>query len=162
MDELKFYKAMTHLFESKLKTYTEKTLEVWYNELKRYPEEKVFFAIRKLIQDKDPFISVGKIISLFDNNEQDVEDVWLECLNSARCGGNSKISNRAARALNALGGMEALRDSNREDTHWFKKNFIDAYNNVGDAPLEVRCLGQNAEIYLEDSALPEEEVFFLE
>ena len=150
MNEQKFIKAMEYLFESKLKSYTAKTIEVWFNELKDYPEKEVFEAIKNLIASEDDFITVGKIISQVKSDDKETENAWNEVLLSAQRSGESNISARSAKALNSLGGMLWLRQANPEDVNWQRKEFIAIYE-ITPEPKEIdfTCIGQGQkQIYL--------------
>lgn len=154
LEPIKFRNMLISLFESKLKSWTNTTIDVWYNELKEIPEEKLNIAFKKLIQSEDDFISVGKILAMINADTGKsfllrAEKEWQECLASARCGGNKKISARSGKTLDSLGGMMWLRNSDRDKAEWNRKEFMRIYE-ITPEPTEIdfRCYGQEAPMYL--------------
>lgn len=150
----KFRSMLISLFESKLKLWTDMTIEVWYNELKEIPEEKLNIAFKKLIRSEDDFISVGKILALIGEDTKNInsiyaEKAWQECLASAKCGGNKIISARAGKALNSFGGMIWLRNSNLTKIDQVRKQFMKVYEMTPE-PKENNfvCYGQLEQMYL--------------
>lgn len=78
----------------------------------------------------------------------DLPDAWNMVLTSARNGGRYPINARAAKALNALGGMSRLMDASNDDLPWIKKEFDQVYLATPEySNVEgIRCLGLRAEI----------------
>lgn len=156
-DKKKFLTAVTFLFESKNKTYTEATLTAWYELLKDFPEGEVLSGIKKLTYSKDDFISVGKVLNSINRDfdaevKRSAEKAWYEVINSARNGGKSRISARSAKALNSLGGMAWLRDADSSNTNWQRKEFLEIYTNTPEPNnTDFRCYGLEAPMYLENS-----------
>lgn len=154
LEPIKFRNMLICLFESKCKSWTNTTIEVWYNELKGYGEKELTIAFKKMIKSQDDFISVGKVLAMIGENIENIisvraEKEWQECLLSAKHGGNDKISARAGKVLNSLGGMMWLRDSNPENHEWNRKEFMRIYEITPEpVDLDFRCYGQEAPMYL--------------
>ena len=81
--------------------------------------------------------------------EDQIEKEWQECLKYAKTG-SGKVSARAAKALNSLGGMQWLKDSDPEAANWQRKDFFDIYKNIPEPKeIDFRCPGLDQEkIYL--------------
>jgi len=152
-----FRNMLISLFESKCKTWTNTTIDVWYNELKNIPEKHLAIAFKKLIQSSDNFISVGKILEMINSDTSKIktltaEHAWTECLNSAKNGGRLQISARSGKALNSLGGMTWLRNADPKDVTWQKKEFMEAYDNTPEySEIAFTCIGLAAPMYLEQT-----------
>lgn len=83
------------------------------------------------------------------SDEEQIEKVWQEVLESAKTAGRLSISARSGKALNSMGGMIWLRNSMKDDVNWQKKEFIDAYKNIPEPEnLDFRCSGLKAPMYL--------------
>jgi hypothetical protein len=152
----KFRDMLISLFESKCKQWTNNTIEVWYQELKNFDENKIGLAFKKLIQGKDDFISVGKILAMINEDSENkkikiAENAWKEVLSSAKCGGFKKISARAGKALNSMGGMDWLRNADPAEVNWQRKEFLEIYENTPD-PIDnnFECPGLQVPMYLEE------------
>jgi hypothetical protein len=143
MDKIKFAKAMAYLFEAKMKPCPETTIQVWFDLLKDFPEEKVIAATLDLARSPDQFINVGMIIERVKPNiTAEAEEAWNQALRSAESAGRLPISNTTARTLNALGGMMKLRDCPIDDLHWLHKEFISVYANLQHSDIQVgECYG---------------------
>ena len=150
MNIINFGNTLKILFEAKSKIYTLETINSWYYLLKDYPEEKVIPAMLELAKEPDDFINVGKIINkIKPSKEFEAEEVWEEVLASAQNGGRLSISIRAGKALNRLGGMQWLRDSDPEKVDWQRKTFMEVYANTLENPdNDFKCIGLKAEMYL--------------
>lgn len=64
MKESELKKMILALLESKLKTYSETTVQVWYDLLKGELPEALNYAFKEAIRSSDDFPSVGKLIDL--------------------------------------------------------------------------------------------------
>ena len=152
IDKGKFIVSLTLLFESKCKTYTKATVDSWYELLKDFDGDKLFPAMKKLMYSKDDFMSVGKVVAEMKADTQSSqsaldEQAWLQVWESAIRNGERPISARAAKALNSLGGMEWVKNSDPEKVVWTRKEIMQVYINTPEPEdSEFRCLGLNARI----------------
>lgn len=87
-----------------------KMMQVWYNLLKEYPEEKIIKAIKKMTVSSDDFPTIGKIIALCsestDYHAKAIE-AWSKVLDSASCG-NEPEDPLIAECVRAVGGGYAI------------------------------------------------------
>ena len=120
INKKKFMVALMSLFESKLKVYTEKTIDVWYNELKDYSEDAVIEGIKRLIHSQDGFISVGKIVEQFSNKDLDISNVWNNIINVAKDGARSwnKLNALEVKVVMNMGGLERFQNATEENLHF--------------------------------------------
>lgn len=89
MNKEKLSKMLILLFESKMKNYTGKTIDIWIQLLKNYDENKLEKVIYKLIYTKDDFISIGQIHELINppiNTEVHCQGAWSKYLEASRNG----------------------------------------------------------------------------
>lgn len=155
MEKKTFGVLLVRLFESKLKTYTDNTLDVWYEELKNLEDSQVKRAIQKLINSPDNFISIGKIKEQIMPANVKAENAWERVYNIARKGGHGDITFQEAKALNVNGGMEKLMLTDIDKIEWYKKAFIESYNNYENVEYQedYRCLGFDGKIMNEKTEL---------
>lgn len=140
------------LFKAKKLDTSDMNIRINWELVKDLPKDKLLNAIKKALVTKYAFFEIADLIELVNGGNEDnqrIEKEWTECLQSAKNGGGKPISARAAKALNSLGGMTWLRNSNPNEVNWAKKNFIEAYKNTPE-PIDddFRCHGLVAPIYL--------------
>ena len=90
------------------------------------------------------------------NEDEKTEKVWQlvlkTVLHSGRLPKGELFPARAAKALNSLGGLQWLRDADRNEVNWQKKEFMQAYKNTPEPfDTDFRCLGLETPMYLENS-----------
>lgn len=133
-------------FEAKGRNYSEMTVVAWLEVLMEFKEDDVVKALNILKKKPDTFVDVGKVVEIIKSD--DLPDAWNMVLTSSRNGGRYNITARAAKALNALGGMSRLMDASNDDLPWIKKEFDQVYLSTPEYSNVdgIRCLGLRAEI----------------
>lgn|SRR3990167_807149 len=127
MEKAKFTQALTYLFESKMKSCSEITVQTWYDLLKDFPEEKVISALISLARESDQFINVGMVIEKI--NPPDVGKAW-EKVYSVACGGCrswQKLSDTEIATVSAIGGIGLIQNSTEEGLPFLCRDFKNAY-----------------------------------
>lgn len=124
--------------------YKEGQMLVYFEQLKGYDFAQLKEIVNKLIGTMRFFPKVAEIKEL---TEPDItaraEVAWQHCYASACNAGRTPITSDEARALNAIGGMIALRDADVDTgVHWLRKEYIDAYKNLKYSDIRVSdCQG---------------------
>lgn len=123
MNKEKFGKAMEYLFASKAKMLNETVIQVWYDLLKEYPEDKVFEAMKTLAVSPDDFITVGKIVELAQ--PINIGQSWQRVVVCARCGCSSwdELTDLEVATVSAIGGMHAIQNGTEESLHFLFNDF---------------------------------------
>ena len=132
------------------------TFNIYWEMIKGFPKDKLLAGIKKALVTKYSFFEIADLIELVNGGNEDkqrIEKEWTETLASAKSGGRKKISARSAKALNSLGGLKWLMDSDPLKVDWDKKAFISAYENTPEVSnIDFRCAGiSNDMIYLNNN-----------
>jgi len=146
-------------FELRSIKYDDVKLKTWQEFFRDYDDNLVQEGLVEVIEDTSIINpNAGDVLEKMrrltnNNQEQLIEKAWQECLASAKSGGDKLISARSAKALNSLGGMMWLRNSDPNKNNWNRETFIDIYKNTPDpGGLDFNCYGQlSTMIYTENN-----------
>jgi hypothetical protein len=119
--------AVRFLFESKLKQFSADTLTAWYMSLKDYPEDEVVRAVREVSRDPVDFINVGTVIDRM--RPPDVGKAWERVVSVASGGCRlwQKLTDLEIAAVSAIGGMQAIQNSDEEGLRFLFNDFQRQY-----------------------------------
>lgn len=137
MTQEKLSKMIVMLFESKLKSYTEITVDTWVEmfERKKLPDDKLESAFSKMIYGDDEFPSVGKIVKFCQPDyKQLADDTWTEIMRTVSRG-DYKFQGNIKKVLDEIGGARQLADITNFNLQGVKKQFIDKYQKKIETPL---------------------------
>ena len=153
LNQYNFNQNIALLFTSRNQQINNDILTVWYSALSEYSDQEVSDALVALMKSTQ-YLSVGAIIEIINKSKSnEAQEAWSEVMTSVKNGGNFKIRARAAKALVSwVGGMQWLRDADSDKNDWYRKEFINIYNNTPEPIEPFRCPGLNAPIILKNSS----------
>lgn len=144
------------------------TYIIWYEQIKQDIYKGIIDDVQKgfdfLLKEKSyGGLDYSVFLEGAKKEDNSTEEAWQECLMSARQGGRLPISARAGKVLNSFGGMEWLKNVDKNGMHFHRKDFIEAYKTMPEPKdTKFKCIGLEADMYLawekmdiDDLVLPE-------
>lgn len=125
------------LFEAKLKSYSDKTIEVWVRLLigTGLEEGDIRVAITNCIYSPDDFPTIGKLIaSIKPDTKLSAENEWQKVMEHIRRRGSHVPIEDAslAQAVRAVGGLVALGNCDDEQIDFKRREFLERYERIAE------------------------------